>query len=269
MKKFPDIKNKVFNEDCLEGMKKIRNESVDLIITDPPFNIGKNYKGPYSDNKTSKNYFEWCKKWLTEFIRILKKKGALYLFNYPKNNAYLIPFLDKKLYFKRWMTWHYPTNTGHSPYNFTRSQHSILFYTKSKKPSDCIFNKNTIAVPYKNPNDKRIKERIKNGSNGRTPYDVFKKGYHGEDLIEKNLVKNVSKEKTKHICQLPVSLVEIFVKASSNKGDLVFDPFMGSGTTAIAALKNNRRYSGFEISTEYYKIIQKRVKEYQSKLTQF
>jgi DNA modification methylase len=193
---------------------------------------------------------------LNECIRILKKKGSLYLFNYPENNAYLMPFLDKKLIFKRWMTWHYPTNTGMSPTNFTRSQHSILFYVKSKQ---AVFNKDDIAEPYRNPTDKRILERIKNGSRGRTPYDVF----------HFNLVKNVSKEKTEHVCQLPEKLVEIFVKASSNKGDLVFDPFMGSGTVAAVAKKLGRNYLGCEIDKKYCKIIEKRLKNTMLPLEKF
>ncbi|MEW6294810.1 MAG: site-specific DNA-methyltransferase [Candidatus Diapherotrites archaeon] len=236
-------------------MKAFPDESVDLIVTDPPFNIGKKYN-TYVDRMKKIEYVEWCKNWLGECIRMLKKKGSLYLFNYPENNAYLMPFLDEKLIFKRWMTWHYPTNTGMSPTNFTRSQHSILFYTKSK---NAVFNKKEIAEPYRNPTDKRILERIKNGSNGKVPYDVF----------QFNLVKNVSKEKTEHVCQLPEKLVEIFVKASSNKGDLVFDPFMGSGTVAVAAKKLNRDYLGCEIDKKYCKIIESRLKDTMFPLERF
>ncbi|GAI17423.1 unnamed protein product, partial [marine sediment metagenome] len=162
--------HKIICGDCIEELKKISDGSMDLIITDPPFNIGKDY-GKYKDKLSKEKYIEWCKEWLIECIRVLKERGTLYLFNYPENNAYLMPFLDKRLTFKRWMTWHYPTNTGVSPTNFTRTQHSILFYIKGEKPK--VFNKEEIAVPYKNPEDKRIKELMKNGSNGRTPYDVF------------------------------------------------------------------------------------------------
>ena len=165
----------------------------------------------------------------------------MYLFNYPENNAYLMPFLDKNMIFKRWMTWHYQTNTGMSPTNYTRSQHSILFYTKTEKAT---WNKNHIAEPYRNPTDKRILERIKNGSSGKTPYDIF----------HYNIVKNVNKDKTEHVCQLPIELVETFIKASSNEGDLVFDPFMGSGTVAVASKKLGRNYLGCEIDKYYFTI---------------
>ena len=240
--------HKIICGDCVIELKKLKDESIDLIVTDPPFNIGKDY-GNYKDKLHKPDYIEWCKKWLTECIRVLKDGGALYLFNYPENNAYLMPFLDERLTFKRWMTWHYPTNTGMSPTNFTRSQHSILFYIKGEKPN--VFNKREIAEPYRNPTDKRIKERIKNGSKGKTPYDVF----------QFNLVKNVSKEKTKHPCQIPKDLIKIFIKASSDEGDLILDPFGGSFTTSATARKLNRNSISIEINPEFCEIGKKRLSQ--------
>lgn len=227
-------------------MEKMPSESIDLIITDPPFNIGKDYGGVYNDKKDAADYIRWCKKWLTECIRLLKPTGSLYLFNYPENNAYLLPFLQSKMIFKRWMTWHYPTNTGHSKSNFTRTQHSIIFCTKTKIAT---FNRDSIAEPYKNPKDKRIIERLKKGSKGRAPYDVF----------HFNLVKNVSKDKTEHPCQIPVSLIKIFIKASSNEGDVVLDPFGGSFSTAAAAKELNRNSISIEINPKYVEIGKKRL----------
>ena len=238
--------HKIICGDCVEELKNINSESIDLIVTDPPFNIGKKYNS-YIDKKSKEDYIKWCESWLLECVRVLKNGGALYLFNYPENNAYLMPFLDRHLTFKRWMAWHYPTNTGMSPTNFTRTQHSILFYIKGKK--NRVFNKNDIAEPYRNPTDKRIQERIKNGSKGKTPYDVF----------QFNLVKNVSKDKTDHPCQIPVPLIEIFIKASSNKGDLVLDPFGGSFSTAHACKKLDRNSISIEIDKKYCEIGKKRL----------
>jgi len=247
--------NTILNQDCIKAMKNIPDNTVDLIVTDPPFNIGKKYNS-YKDRMKKEEYLRWCENWIDGCIRILKPHGSIYLFNYPENNAYIMPFLDKKMVFRRWLTWHYPTNTGMSPKNFTRTQHSILFYTKTK---NSIFNKDEIAEPYKNPKDKRIKKLMASGKKGRTPYDVF----------QFNIVKNVSKEKTGHVCQLPEKLVEILVKASSNKGHLVFDPFMGSGTVAAVAKKLNRNYLGCEIDKKYCEIINKRLKEIPVPLSNF
>lgn len=240
--------HKLITGDCLDIMKKMPPEFIDLIITDPPFNIGKDYGGVYKDNKNFDEYIKWCKSWLLECIRLLKNDGSLYLFNYPENNAHLLPFLKEKMVFKRWMTWHYPTNTGHSKSNFTRTQHSIIFCTKSQEHK---FNRDAIAMPYKNPTDKRIQERLKNGSNGRAPYDVF----------HFNLVKNVSKDKTPHPCQIPVPLLKIFINASSNKGDWVMDPFAGSFSTCAAAKELNRNSVGIDINPKYVEIGKKRLRE--------
>ena len=240
--------HKLILGDCIEVMKKMPSESIDLIITDPPFNIGKKYGGVYNDNRKADDYIKWCKEWLTECIRLLKPTGSLYLFNYPENNAYLLPFLQEKMLFKRWMTWHYPTNTGHSKTNYTRTQHSVIFCTKTKS---AIFNKDAIAEPYKNPNDKRILERLKNGSKGKTPYDVF----------QFNLVKNVSKDKTEHPCQIPVPLLKIFIKASSNKGDLILDPFGGSFSTSASAKELYRNSISIDINPKYVEIGKKRLEK--------
>ena len=238
--------HKIINGDCIKELEKIQGKSVDLIITDPPFNIGKKYGGVYKDNKKHEEYIEWCKEWLTECIRLLQKSGSLYLFNYPENNAYILPFLQQNMNFKRWMTWHYPTNTGHSKSNFTRTQHSIIFCTKTEKHK---FNKSAVAEPYKNPTDKRIQERLRNGSKGKTPYDVF----------HFNLVKNVSKDKTSHPCQIPTSLIKIFIKASSDKGDIVMDPFGGSFSTSVSAKELGRNSISMDINPDYVDIGKKRL----------
>ena len=240
--------HKLIIGDCVKEMLKLKSESVDLIITDPPFNIGKQYGGVYKDNKDFPDYLDWCKTWITECIRLLKEDGSLYLFNYPENNAYLLPFLQENMVFRRWMTWHYPTNIGHSKHNFTRTQHSIIFCTKTKKHK---FNKNDITVAYRNPTDKRIKKLIENGSKGKTPYDVF----------HFNLVKNVSKDKTDHPCQIPVPLLKIFIKASSDENDIVFDPFGGSFSTNAAAKMLRRNSVGIDINPDYVKIGEKRLFE--------
>ena len=104
-----------------------------------------------------------------------------------------------------------------------------------------------------------MEAQIKNGSNGKSPYDVF----------QHNIVKNVNKDKTEHVCQLPIELVETFIKASSNEGDIVFDPFMGSGTVAVASKKLGRNYLGCEIDKYYCKIINERLAKIEKPLQQF
>jgi DNA modification methylase len=248
-------------------LKKIPDNSINLIITDPPYNIGLDY-GPYSrDRKPKGEYFAECKIWLKEIARILKNAGTFYLISYPEINARLLPVIEDelKLKFRRWITWHYPTNIGHSKKNFTRSQRSILFFTKSNKYT---FNRENIIQHYKNPEVKKIKERIKNGSMGRTSYDLLRfldlveisKGMI--DVLDINLLKNVSKDRfnKKHPCQLPLYLLRILVKVSSNKNDVILDPFAGTFTLSAVAKELDRNSIGIEINPDYINLGLERLK---------
>lgn len=255
----------IINGDCVSELKKILTNSVEMVLTDPPFNIGKKYNS-YKDNRTKNKYLIWCFAWLDECVRVMKDGAALYLINYPENNAYLMRFLDERLTFKRWLTWHYPTNTGMSPTNFTRSQHSILFYVKGEKSR--VFNKEDIAVPYLNPKDKRIMKLMAEGSKGKVPFDVFATDgiQHTPDLIEEpwdifefNIVKNVCKDKTDHPCQIPVPLLEIFIRASSRPGETILDPFAGSFSTAAACQRLGRNTINIELDAKYCEIGKKRL----------
>lgn len=264
-----DTKHLLLMGDSSEELKKIPPESIDLIITDPPYNIGLKYDGKFKDNLDDEVYYEWCKGWLRECARILKRDGNLFLINYPEKNAYLVPFLDKelKLVFKRWLTWHYPTNVGHSKNNFTRSQRSILFYSKSKDNKFFIGN---ILQPYKNPTDKRVKELIKNGRRGRKPYDALKiqdlfEIQKGDiDFLQFNIVKNVSKDKhgmTEHPCVIPKELIKVLINAGSKKGDTILDPFSGTFSVSVASAELGRNSIGIDSSEKYVKLGLSRLNE--------
>ena len=255
----------------LKVLKLFSENSIDLIITDPPYNIGLDYGPYYKDKKRKYEYISWCKKWLEEIPRILSNKGSFYLISYPEINARLLPFIEDelKLKFKRWITWHYPTNIGHSKRNFTRSQRSILFFTKT---NNYTFNRQYIIQHYKNPEVWKIKKRLKEGSKGRTSYDVLKlldiielaeKSEGLIDILEINLLKNVSKDRfnKQHPCQLPLALLKIFVKVSSNEEDILLDPFAGTFTLSAVAAQLKRNSIGIEINPEYVKLGLKRLEK--------
>lgn len=260
--------HKLICGDCLEIMKKIQSNSIDLIFTDPPYNQNIPYvKKDFKDRKKPEEYLVWLKERLREMHRVLKEDGSLYLMNYPEWNARVLPFLEDELgmYLRRWIVWHYPTNVGHSKKNWTRSHRSILFFTKSKKYT---FNKKAILQPYKNPTVSKIKKRLENGDVGRGAYDTLEPNdifeilqLQGADVIKKNLLKNVRKErKTWHACQLPPELIEIFIKVSSNAGDIILDPFAGSFTTSMVAQKLGRNSIGIELSKKYVNFGKSRLK---------
>lgn len=219
--------------DIIEELEKLK-ENFNLILTDPPYNIGWNYSNKVNDRK--KNYHKWCEEWVNLCINKLKINGVLGIINYPENNNILYNYLiqRKDLNFIQQIIWCYPTNVGHSKNKYTRSYRTILLFSKGK---NYIFN--SIKQPYKNPNDKRIKERIAKGNNGTNLYDVW----------EINLCKNVSKDKKNSgINQLPNELCERLIKTFSNELDFVLDPFSGNDTIPLIADKLNRKSYGIDIN---------------------
>lgn len=269
--------------DCGEIIRHIPTGSIDLIITDPPYNKGLDY-GKFNDSKPWAEYYGWLKEKLVDIPRILSDKGSLYLISYPEINARLLPFLEEELglNYRSWITWHYPTNIGHSHKNYTRSQRTILFFTKTKK--GYVFNRDNLIQHYKNPTASVIRRRLAEGSQGRTSYDLLRfldliELQNGLiDTLDFDLLKNNSRDRIRnlrdkfhpmaleelrkkdHPCQLPLGLLELFVKVSSNKGGTVFDPFAGTFTTSVAAGKHDRNSLGVEINQKFVTFGRKRVK---------
>ncbi len=240
--------NKVFNKDVLEVLKDIPSNSLDLVYGDPDYNVGINYAG---NNYTKKwnDYIDWYVELSKESMRVLKPTGNLFMMNYPKQNAYLrCKYLDDNAYDVQDYVWVYNTNVGHSKTRFTTAHRSILHAKKTKYNN---FYKDNVAVAYQNPEDKRIKARIAAGHKGRMPYSWF---YF-------DLVKNVSKDKTFHSCQIPLSLVEMLIKSCTNEGDNCFILFGGSGSELLLCQRLKRNFISSEIHPKYYKMIQKRLSQ--------
>ncbi|MDR3253921.1 MAG: hypothetical protein LBT07_03025 [Endomicrobium sp.] len=237
------IVNKVFNEDVLLTLKRIPNNSVDMIYGDPDYNVGINYNGEKYTKKWDE-YINWYIELTRECIRVLKPEGNnLFMMNYPKQNAYLrVKYLDGNAYGVFDYVWVYNTNVGHSYKKFTTAHRSILHAIKSGNNN---FYKEQVAVPYQNPTDRRIRQRIAKGSNGRMPYSWW---YY-------DLVKNVSKNKTFHSCQIPLELVEMLIKASTKKNDLVQILFGGSGSEIVLCKKLDRNFISSKLHKPYYDMI--------------
>ncbi len=236
---------KVHTLDVLEGLRELDAASVALCFTDPPYNLGVEYD-TRGDEKHAGKYLDWCNEWFAEVRRVLADTGSFYVMHYPETCAQWYRELSRLFTVRRWLTWVYPCNVGQSESNWTRAQRAILFCTKGEN-----YTFNSLADPqaFRNPKDKRIKELVANGQPGVTPYDWW----------EFDLVKNVSAEKTEWPNQLPVGLVERIVKVSSNEGDLVLDPFMGSGTTAEAAARNGRQWIGFDTNPKSAEVTARRL----------
>ena len=212
----------IVNGDCTLLIDKYINKNT-IIVTDPPFNIGYHYKG-YNDNKDDIEYLS--------IINNILKKAPTVLVHYPEDIVKISVYTD--IVPNRIISWVYNSNTR-------RQQRDIAFYG-----IDPDFSK--VKQPYKNPNDKRIQKLIANGSQGTNLYDWW----------NVNQVKNVSKEKTSHPCQMPLEVMDRIIKILPDNITVV-DPFCGSGTTGVACIKNNIDFVGIEIVEEYAKIANERL----------
>ena len=239
--------NKIFLGDVMNLLKELPNESVDMVFGDPDYNVGIKYRNK-SYTRNFNEYIEWYIDLMKESMRVLKKDGNLFTMNYPKQNAHLrAKYLDNIYPLINEYVWTYNTNVGHSSKRFTTGHRSILHVRKNKNNK---FYKNNVALPYKNPKDRRILKNLKNGSKGRMPYSWF---YF-------NLVKNVSKEKTYHACQIPQKLTEMLIKSCTMPNDIALILFGGSGAELEICKKLKRQYLSAEIDKKYHEMILDRLK---------
>ena len=240
--------DQVYLGDVLDLLRQLPDKSVDMVYSDPDYNVGIKY-GDKSYSVKFEQYIEWYIELARQSVRVLKDDGNLFFINYPKQNAWLrVKFLDNACYDVYDYVWIYNSNIGHSPRRFTTAHRSILHARKSKYNR---FYKDQVAVPYQNPTDKRILQRIANGSKGRMPYD----------WLYFDLVKNVSKEKTFHACQIPQGLSETLIKASTRPGDAVLIHFGGSGSEIAVCKQLNRHFIAAEIDPKYHQMIIDRLEQ--------
>jgi len=217
----------------------IPNNSIDLIIADPPYNLGKNY-GNNHDLKAFDDYLRFSRTWLAEAVRVLNNQGTLYLFMGVRFISYLYDILarEEALYFNSWICWHYTQGMGRK-IGFSPRHDDILMFNKSKTYT---FNLDAVRVPQKY-------YRSRNNMRGANPGDVW----------EFSHVHYCNENRQDHPTQKPEGLIERMVLASSNPGDIVLDPFAGSGTTLRVCQQLKRTCIGFELNPDYVTIIKKRL----------
>jgi site-specific DNA-methyltransferase (adenine-specific) len=219
----------------------IKNNSVDLIITDPPYNLGKDY-GNNIDLKEFEEYLEFSEKWIKECIRVLKPHGTIYIFMGVRFISYIYEILERKhnLHFNSWITWFYTQGIGKTK-GFSPRHDDILMFTKSKK---FTFNLDDIRVPQKY-------YREKNNMRGANPGNVW----------EFSHVHYCQENRQNHPTQKPEGIIERMILASTNEGDTVLDPFSGSGTTLRVCQQLNRNGIGIEINPEYIEMTKHRLNQ--------
>jgi len=240
--------NKIHHGDCLDILKKIPDNSVDMTFADPPFNLKKGYKS-YKDSLVLHEYLDWCKKWILEMVRITKPTGSIYLHNIPKWLTYYAGFLNDVADFKHWISWDAPT----MPMGKTLqpSHYGILFYAKEIKRLKFY------EVRYPHKRDRKSKYLAKDYGGKKAILHPF--GSLVSDVwTDIHRIKH-NKYRDEHPCQLPIHLLERIILMSTDENDIVLDPFNGTGTTAIAAKRLGRKYIGIELDSEYVEITRKKL----------
>ena len=236
--------NKVYLGDCIKKMKTLPAKSIDLVFADPPFNIGIKYD-VHNDNMPYEEYYNWSEKWIKESHRLLKDKGTIYIAIGDEFASEINMILKKTdFYFRNWIVWYYTFGQNQRK-KFNRAHTHILYFTKNKERF--TFNDGDIRIP--SARQLVYKDRRANPL-GKIPDDVW----------SFSRVCGTFKERIgKHPCQMPENLLKLIIKTSSNEGDLVLDPFGGTGTTVTVAQKLKRKFITMEKSKEYHSIILKRL----------
>lgn len=231
--------DRLFCGDAIEVMAGLPAASCDLIIADPPYNLGKDY-GNNRDTRAWDDYADFTRAWLAQAVRLLTPTGSLYVFMGVRFIARLFLILETEfgLCFNGWITWHYTQGMGRKT-GFSPRHEDILYFTRSP---DFTFNLDAVRVPQKY-------YRQRNNMAGANPGDVWQVSH----------VHYCSAERENHPTQKPETLMERMIRASSNPGDRVLDPFAGSGTTCRVAQALGRRWIGIEINPAYVALIERRL----------
>ena len=235
--------NSILHGDCLELMRDIPDESVDVTFADPPFNLKKRYSS-YRDNLELSKYVDWCNLWLRELVRVTKPTGSIFIHNIPKWLTYFSAELNKIADFKHWIAW----DAMSTPLGKTLlpTHYGILYYAKEARKLKFY----DIRYPHHRCRKCGILRKDYGGKKNRLhPFGPIV----SDVWTDLHRIKH-NKRRDKHPCQLPIHLLERILLMSTDEGDIVLDPFMGTGTTAVAAKRLGRNYIGIELDADYVQI---------------
>jgi DNA modification methylase len=258
-----DFLNQIKQGDCIEGLQALRSGCIDLAFADPPFNIGYKYD-VYDDRKKAEDYLTWSRRWGQEIARVLKPTGTFWLAIGDEFAAELKLMFQKDLQFtcRSWVIWYY-TFGVHCTKKFSRSHTHLFHFVKDRKKF--TFNDKAIRVPSAR---QLVYADSRAHSDGRLPDNTWI--LRPQDLAEgfepledtwyfPRVCGTFKERKGWHGCQMPEQLLGRIIRACSNPGEVVLDPFAGSGTTLVVAKKLGRRWIGFELSQNYVTKVQARL----------
>ena len=239
--------NEIIEGDAIDVMKQIPDDSIDMTFADPPFNLKKSYE-QYEDDKETRDYLTWCNQWLYQMVRITKPTGSIFVHNIPKWLTYYASYLNDMAHFKHWIAW----DAMGAPLGKTilPNHYGILWYVKSKD-----FKFYDIRAPHRYCRE--CKALLKDYGGKKHLAHPF--GTLVSDVWTDIYRIRHTKRRDKHPCQLPVHLLERLILMTTDEGDIVLDPFIGTGTTAIAAKRLARKYIGIDIDDKYVKMTKEKL----------
>ncbi len=232
--------------DCVDVMRRIEPGSVSLLFADPPYNIGIEYGSHYNDCRPAGEYLSWCEEWIAASVRTLAPRGAMWALINDEWAAEFSFLLRKAgLHRRSWVIW-YETFGVNCSKTFNRTKRHLLYMIRD--PRQYTFNRE--AVTTKSARQLKYNDKRANPS-----------GKVSDDVWTISRIAGTHRERIKGFpTQLPVELLRRVVGCSSNPGDLVLDPFSGSGTTGAACVELGRRYLGIELSVRYAELSRERLR---------
>jgi DNA modification methylase len=257
--------NVIRNQDCIAGMRELDDGAIDLAFADPPFNIGYDYD-VYKDKRKADEYLDWSRSWTREVVRVLKADGTFWLAIGDEYAAELKVMLTREhgLTCRSWVVWYYTFGVN-CKYKFSRSHAHLFHFVKDRKKFTFNAKDPAIRIPSARQlvyGDGRADE------SGRLPDDTWilrpqdipgSFAAHEDTWYFPRVCGTFKERKGFHGCQMPEQLLGRIIRASSRPGEVVLDPFAGSGTTLAVAKKLDRRFIGFELSADYVAKLKKRL----------
>jgi len=275
--------NQIILGDAVQELRKLPDESCDVVIIDPPYNIGKDF-GNNIDKRELGEYIDWCKSWINESIRILKPNGTMFIYGFSEILAYLSIEIPIQ---KRWLIWHY-TNKNVASLNFWQRSHEAIICAWKDKP---VFNRDAVREPYTDGFLNGAAGKVRKGTPGRfssngleTVYKAHEGGALPRDVLKipalaggagmierwflcktcdgvfepRQLKNHNGHEIMKHPTQKPLELSrKLILSAMPKKDGVVLVPFVGTGSECVAAKELGKTYIGFEINPDYIRIAEK------------
>jgi len=241
---------RLYQEDVLEGISKIPDGSIDLVVADPPYGLGKDY-GNDSDRLSGQAYLEWSERWMDAIVPKIAPRGSLYLFCTWQYSPELFVMLKQRLTMINEIIWDRRVpSMGGTTRKFSSVHDNIGFFARQR---DYYFDLDPVRIPY---DAETKKARSRPRFEGKKWLEV---GYNPKDLWSVSRIHRQDPERADHPTQKPLEIVERMVLSSCPPGGLVLDPFTGSGTTAVACVRHGRRFVGYEMNPEYAELVRQRV----------